>query len=58
VNMQRFYAYEKYTADSLPMLWMPNQADLDEVAPNVGGFTLYTSDPVTGGDMPEYWWVK
>jgi peptide/nickel transport system substrate-binding protein len=58
VNMERFYAYEKYTADSLPMLWMPNQADLDEVAPNVGGFTLYTSDPVTGGDMPEYWWVK
>lgn len=58
VNMARFYAYEMYTAKELPALWMPNIADLDEVAPTVHGYDLFTADPVTGGMMPQYWWVS
>jgi peptide/nickel transport system substrate-binding protein len=57
-TMRAFYNYEYYTAQQVPAIWLPNNAAWDEVAPNVHGFNAYTDNWVTGGLLPQYWWVS
>ena len=57
-SLRAFYNYEYYTAKELPALWMPNNAAWEEVAPNVQGFNAFTDNWVTGGFLPQYWWVS
>jgi peptide/nickel transport system substrate-binding protein len=58
VNLQRMYAYFEYTAKELPALFMPSIWADAEVAKNIGGYTLYTSDPITNGALPQYWYIE
>jgi peptide/nickel transport system substrate-binding protein len=56
-NMEAFYAYDYYTARQLPVLWMPNIANLNAWAKNVHGVAQY-SYFVSGAFFPQYWWVS
>ena len=58
VNTQRFFAYEYYTAQQVPALWMPAIDTLAEIAPNVGGYNAYSANAVTGNFQAQYWYVK
>lgn len=58
VNQQRFDAYVAYTAKEVPALFMPAIWTDAEISPTVGGFTTYTSDPVTSVPLFSYWTIK
>jgi peptide/nickel transport system substrate-binding protein len=56
-NLKAFYAYDYYTTTKLPVLWMPNTANISAWAKNVHNVMQY-SYPVSGAFFPQYWWVS
>lgn len=51
-----YFAYQLYTAQQLPMLWMPLPVQDDEISPTVHGVT--TNTLLSWTDIqPQYWWV-
>ncbi|HEX4060170.1 MAG TPA: ABC transporter substrate-binding protein [Streptosporangiaceae bacterium] len=49
-----FYAYEDYTADQLPWLWLPNQSSVVVYKKNLGG--LVPASPFDFTLNPEVWY--
>lgn len=56
-TMQKFFAYEDYTAKQLPFLWGLNVAGLGVTTPAVHNVVKY-SDPATAFPQMQYWWVS
>jgi peptide/nickel transport system substrate-binding protein len=49
-----FYAYENYTAEQLPFLWLPNSSGLFVYRKNLAGITPW--NPFSGTLNPEVWY--
>jgi peptide/nickel transport system substrate-binding protein len=49
-----FYAYEDYTAEQLPWLWLPNESNLFVYKKNLAGVTPL--NPFSGTLNPEVWY--
>lgn len=49
-----FYAYENYTAEQLPVLWLPNASNLFVYKKNLAGITPW--NPFSGTLNPEVWY--
>ena len=49
-----FFAYEDYTAEQLPWLWLPNQDSILVYRKNLQGVTPL--NPFSGGLNPETWY--
>jgi peptide/nickel transport system substrate-binding protein len=50
--------YELAVSKALPVLWMPFQATLEEVASDVKGVSANSLNMFTGGVLPQYWTVS
>ncbi len=53
-SAQTFYAYEDYTAEQLPWLWVPLASLIQVYKSDLGGFAPL--NPFTGGINPEDWY--
>jgi peptide/nickel transport system substrate-binding protein len=53
-STQAFYAYEDYTAEQLPWLWVPLPSNIAVYRSALGGFAPL--NPFTGGTNPEDWY--
>jgi peptide/nickel transport system substrate-binding protein len=55
-GMQTFYQYEDYTAQQLPVLWVPLNQHIVMYKSNLGGFGPLNS--FSGRNTEELWWIK
>ncbi|HEV3383109.1 MAG TPA: peptide ABC transporter substrate-binding protein [Trebonia sp.] len=53
-SSQAFSAYEDYTAEQLPWLWVPQPSTIEVYKSNLGGFAPL--NPFSGGINPEDWY--
>lgn len=56
-TMQHFFAYQDYTAKTLPFLWNDNLATLWVTGANVHNVVKY-ADSATDFPQMQYWWVS
>ena len=56
-SMQAFQKYVAYTAQQLPMLWLPNTASINVNSPNVHGAVKW-SNPVTANPQFNHMWLS
>ncbi len=56
VNLQHFFAYEYYTSQQLPNLWVNQVGTINAVAKNVHNVAQY-SNALTGYPLMNYWWI-
>jgi peptide/nickel transport system substrate-binding protein len=49
-----FFAYEDFTAEQLPVLWLPNSSNLYVYKKNLAGITPW--NPFSGASNPEIWY--
>ena len=53
-SAQTFFAYEDYTAEQLPWLWVPPPSNIQVYKSNLAGYAPL--NPFTGGLNPEDWY--
>lgn len=56
--MKTFYQYEYYTAQQLPVVWVPNAGGINAVEHNVKGVTQATLNPTTLYPLYQYWYLQ